>query len=65
MHSVCGMKMKMKKMRVKFYDMNKQPIGCMQIAVPKLARDFIQSVRKAGTEFNAGYVKVNGHLWRI
>lgn len=52
-------------MRVKFYDIARQPIGCMQIAMPKLARDFIQSVRKAGTEFGAGYVKVNNQWWRI
>lgn len=41
-------------MRVKFYDMNKQPIGCMNIIVPKLTRDFIQAVKEAGTEFGAG-----------
>lgn len=52
-------------MRVKFYDKNKNGIGCMNMNVPKLARDFIQSVRKAGIEFGAGYAKVNGHLWRI
>lgn len=52
-------------MRVKFYDKNKNSIGCMNIVVPKLARDFIQSVRMAGIEFNAGYAKVNMHLWRI
>lgn len=52
-------------MRIKFYNMNKQPIGCMNIIVPKLARNFIQSVKEVGIDFNAGYVKVNGHLWRI
>lgn len=52
-------------MRVIFYKMDRQHIGCMQIAMPKLARDFIQSVRMAGKRFNAGYVKVNNQWWRI
>lgn len=52
-------------MRIKFYDKNKHPIGCMNIIMPKLARDFIQAVKEAGTDFGARYVKVNGHLWRI
>lgn len=52
-------------MRVKFYDKDRQPIGCVNMVVPRLARDFIQSVRKAGIEFGAVWVKVNGHWWRI
>lgn len=52
-------------MRVKFYDIDRQQIGCMQIVMPKLARDFIQAVKEAGTEFGAGYVKINGNWWRI
>lgn len=52
-------------MRIKFYDKNKNGIGCMNIVKPRLARDFIQAVKKAGTEFGAGYVKVNNQWWRI
>lgn len=52
-------------MRVKFYDKNKNGIGCINMVVPKLARDFIQAVKEAGTEFGAGYVKVNNQWWRI
>lgn len=52
-------------MRIKFYDKNKQGIGCVNIFVARLARDFIQAVKEAGTEFGAGYVKVNGNWWRI
>lgn len=52
-------------MRIKFYDMNREPIGCMNIIVPRLARDFIQAVKEAGAKFNAGYVKVNNQWWRI
>lgn len=52
-------------MRIKFYDGNKTPIGCMNIVVPKLARDFIEAVKKAGMEFGARYVKINGHWCMI
>lgn len=52
-------------MRIKFYNMSREPIGCINMVMPKLARDFIQAVKEAGTEFGAGYAKVNGNWWRI
>ena len=52
-------------MRVKFYDIARQPIGCIQIVMPKLVRDFIQAIKEAGTDFGARYAKVNNQWWRI
>lgn len=52
-------------MRIKFYDKDRQPIGCINMVVPKLARDFIQAIKEAGIKFDARYVKINNQWWRI